>query len=61
MAIKFFFMWMVVAALVFGFSYFVPLSKKKLSIGWAGKVVVSFLIAAILLAIVMGVNNFSGV
>ena len=61
MAIRFFVVWAFVAACVFGFTYFVPKTEKKVSLGWAGKVLLSFVIAAILLAIVMVINNFSGV
>lgn len=61
MAVKFLTVWFLAALCVFGFTYFVPKRGKKKSFGWARKVGISFLIAAILLAIVMVVNNFSGV
>lgn len=61
MAIRFFILWLVVAVIVFLFTYFTPRSIKKARIGWAAKIGVSLAIAAILLAIIMLINNFSGI
>jgi len=61
MVTRFFLVWLVVAGLVFGFTYFVSRGGKRFAIGWGLKVVGSFVLAAILLAIVMVINNISGV
>lgn len=61
MAIRFFIIWLMVAIGVFLFSYFVPKKGKRVTYRWARKALLSFVIAAILLAIVMLANNISGV
>ena len=61
MAIRFFIAWMLVTACVFGFIYFTGRAEKRIFRNWAKRFVWSLMISAILLVIMMIINNFSGV
>ena len=61
MAIRFFITLMIVTMCVFAFFYFFQKSEKKIFFSLPSKLLLSFGIAAILLAIIMLLNNLSGV